>query len=80
MLSGKLEDISGHKLTHLVEDRLKVLVLGRDLCLMRRLINGTILEDVVEHGCLVHACALAMEYSEHLKHIRADLVGSMVKL
>ena len=80
MLSGKLEDISGHKLTHLVEDRLKVLILGRDLCLLRRLIDGTILEDVVEHVCLVHGRASAVENSEHLQHIRADLVGCMTKL
>ena len=54
MLSGEIEDISGHKLAHLGKDRLKVLVLGRDLLLSGRLIIGTILEDVVEHVRFVH--------------------------
>ena len=80
MLSGELEDVSGHKPAHLGEDRLKVLVLGRDLHLSGRLIKGTILEDVVKHVCLVHGRPLAVENGKYLQNIGTDIVRSMVKL
>ena len=79
MLSGELEDISSHKLAHLGEDRFEVLVLGRNLLLLRRLIKGTLLEDVVEHFRLIHRCALAVENGKHLQHIGTDLVSFMVQ-
>ena len=80
MLSGELEDVSGHKPAHLGEGRLKVLVLGRDLRLRGRLIKGTILEDVVKHVCLVRGRPLAVENGKHLQNIGTDIVRSMVEL
>ena len=55
-------------------------MIGRDLCQRGRLIKGTILEDVVEHVCLVHVRSLAVENGKKLQYIDTDLAIFMVKL
>ena len=73
----EIEDISGSELANRLENRLEVLVSGRDLLVP---LKAALLQDAVERPCFVHRLATAVDKGEDFQDIGADLTSIMTLL